>query len=416
VESRSEALAGWTTEQPSQPGNLFGFNPSTSRHQAAGLAHRFGTQRPKGGYRAMPIRQLSCLLPSSATAWRAAGQLLLWLIVSTSLISASAAAQIDFDLFRSLEPSIFKVETANGDGSVSIGTAVVVGRGVVATNCHVTRRAQAITLVRGGDRHAVESEYTDIEHDLCLLYAPRVEDAPPVSIDGRQPRSGQPVFSIGFSLGIAPRISEGEINAVYEYEGGRVIETTAAFGSGASGGGLFDTDGQLVGLITFMAMGREIRHFCLPVRWVSEALGHFVGQPVAPLSGMSFWQRPVSGQPYFLRAVTFESQRNWPAMADVSHQWVAAETDNPSSWFSLAKAYGELHESDHSIDAYRHAVAIETDFASAWFGLGFAYAEACRQEESAQVQSQLVALDQQLAAELAAHQVYCPAGSSQSGQ
>jgi tetratricopeptide (TPR) repeat protein len=366
----------------------------------------------------MPHRHVSCaksrVKSFAADAWRDVSKLAFCLIGSILLIPLSAAAQIDFDLFRSLEPSIFKIEATNGDGSVSIGTAVVLGRGVVATNCHVTRRASAITLVRGGYRHAVESEYTDIEHDLCLLYAPQVEEAPPVAIGSLQPRSGQSVFSIGFSLGAAPRISEGEINAVYEYEGSRVIETTAAFGSGASGGGLFNTDGQLVGLVTFMAMGREIRHFCLPARWVSEALGRFVGQPVAPLSGISFWQRPVSGQPYFLRAITFESQRNWLAMADVSHQWVAAENDNPSSWFSLAKAYSELHERGHSIEAYRHALAIEADFASAWFGLGTAYAESCRQEEFAQVESQLVALDKQLAADLAAHQVYCPTGSDQS--
>jgi hypothetical protein len=383
---------------------------------ADGRAYNLGPQRFKGGFRAMPICRLSRVKPFAANAWSDACKLLLCLLGSISLIPASAAAQIDFDLFRSLEPSIFKIEAANGDGSVSIGTAVVVGRGVVATNCHVTRRASAITLVRGGDRHAVESEYTDIEHDLCLLYAPQAEEAPPVAIGGHQPRSGEQVFSIGFSLGVAPRISEGEINAVYEYEGARVIETTAAFGSGASGGGLFNADGQLVGLITFMAMGREIRHFCLPARWVSEALGRFVGQPIAPLSGTSFWQRPVNGQPYFLRAVTFETQGNWLAMADVSHQWVAAETDNPSSWFSLAKAYSELHERGRSIEAYRHAVAIEADFSSAWFGLGTAYADACRQAEFAQVQSQLIALDKRLAADLAGHQVYCPTGNDQSAQ
>jgi hypothetical protein len=344
-------------------------------------------------------------VPSATTSTRRWLRPLLWL---ATLVPLAANAQVDFHLFQVLEPSLFKVEAANGDGSVSIGTAVAVGRGVVATNCHVTQRARSIALVRGGERQTVESEYSDIDHDLCLLYAPQAESAPVVAIGEQPPRAGQAVFSVGFFLGVAPRVSIGEINAVYEYEGSRVIETTAAFGSGASGGGLFDADGHLVGIVTFMTMGPEMRHFCLPARWVSEALARFVGRPVAPLSGNSFWQRPAVEQPYFLRVVSLETRGNWTEMAELSRQWAQREADNPSSWYALGKAYGQLHESGSSIDAYRTAVRVEADFAPAWLALGTAYADSCRQAEVAQVHTRLASLDRQLAEDLAMHRVYCP--------
>ncbi len=326
--------------------------------------------------------------------------------------SMAALGDADMDLFRKLTASVLKVEAQNGDGSVSLGTGVVVGPGMVVTNCHVTRSARTIELVKGALRRVVESQQSDVEHDLCLLYSPQVEDDPAVSIVPDRPRVGQSVYAVGFILGIAPRLNAGEISAVYEYDDGKVIETDAAFTSGASGGGLFDPDGRLLGIVTFRSRGGDAHHFCLPASWVTQALERFDGRPVAPITGTPFWQRPRDAQPYFLRAATLEAERNWTELAAVARQWSFAESGNPSSWFALGKAHAQLQQRPQSIDAYEAAVAIEADFAEAWYGLGLAYADSGKPEHAERVRLVLLRLDPRLAQKLAQHIGACREGAT----
>ncbi len=328
-----------------------------------------------------------------------------WLVLCPP--AALAAAPADIAMFVRLVPNLVRVEADNRDGSVSIGSGVIVGPGLVATNCHVTRDAVDITLIRGGERHGVDSESSDVGRDLCLLHSPTTVGDRPIAIAAAAPRAGQAVFAVGFALGNAPRLAPGEISSVYEYDGGRVVETTAAFAAGASGGGLFNADGELVGIIAFHSRGRESRYFCLPARWVSEAIDRFAGRPVEPLSGFAFWQLPTDEQPFFLRAATFEAEGDWAAVVDVAQRWTDSEASNASSWFALGNAYAHLNRKAQSIDAFREAVALEGDFASAWYSLGVAYAESCMPAEEQGAERRLRSLDPRLAEALASRGADC---------
>jgi serine protease Do len=326
-------------------------------------------------------------------------------------IAAPCAADTDNAVLMRLTPRVLKVEATNNDGSVSIGSGVVVGRGLVATNCHVTRRASSIVLVKGGARSDVRSQFSDIEHDLCLLSSPELESEP-VAVAPDRAQTGQTVFAVGYVGGIAARVSSGQIDALFDYDGGKVIQTDAWFTSGASGGGLFDEQGRLLGIISFMSRGREARHYCLPASWVAWAAAHFDGQPVTPLNGLPFWQQPADRQPYFLRAETLEAAENWTGLADLAREWCFAESGNPSPWFALATAYAQLHRKDESIAAYETAVAMDADFARAWYGLGVAYAEDCHSMAVAHVRAILAGLDSHLADELERREINKCRGSS----
>jgi serine protease Do len=214
------------------------------------------------------------------------------------------AAGADVSLLRQILPNVVKVEATNTDGSVSVGSGVVVGNGLVATNCHVTRRATAIVLESRGMRADVESEASDVAHDLCLLYVPAVLGQPVAAVASADAQTGQAVFAVGFAGGGPVRVSDGRIDAVFEYDGGELIETSAWFSAGSSGGGLFDDQGRLVGILSFMSRGPRARHYCLPASWAVRAAAHFVGRAVAPLSGLPFWQEEEERQPGFLRVTS----------------------------------------------------------------------------------------------------------------
>lgn len=325
-----------------------------------------------------------------------------------ALMPALAWAEGEMALFWQLTSSVLKVEAHNGDGSVSLGSGVVVGDGIVATNCHVTRNAYAIELVKGALRRSVEAQHSELEHDLCLLYAPQAGADPIVAVDETKPRVGQAVYAVGFILGIAPRLSAGHINAVHGYDEGKVIETDAAFTSGASGGGLFQADGKLVGIVTFKSRQRDSAFYCLPAAWVAAAMKHLAPQPVKPLSGATFWQRPEPEQPYFLRAATLEAAHDWQGLAALARQWSAAESASASPWYALGKAQSRRDHWDEAIAAYRSAVAAEADFAPAWYRLGRAYQHSGDGAGLRGVRDVLQRLDPVLEHALSQPPDYCP--------
>lgn len=317
------------------------------------------------------------------------------------LSPASGHAQgLDFELFTRLTHKVIKVEALNPNGSVSMGTGVLVGHGMVVTNCHVTAQARIIELVRGEARWTVESQQADMDHDLCLLSAPHVSDLQPVQMGSDAPRVGQRVHAVGFIFGVAPRLNYGEINALHDYDGGKVIQSTTPFTSGASGGGLFDEEGRLVGIVTFKYRAGEAYHFSLPVRWVVEAMNRFEGQPVAPLAGTPFWARPREAQPAFLRAATFAAEHEWHRMLAVADDWVSHEPDNASAWRAQAKARAALGENAAAVDSLRNALRLDPDYAQSWYELGLAYATLGDESHVQEARKVLLGLDGKLASEL----------------
>ncbi|MBI4986368.1 MAG: trypsin-like peptidase domain-containing protein [Rhodocyclales bacterium] len=296
------------------------------------------------------------------------------LCLLTALGVGGARAQVDQEVFLGLTASLLKVEAVGDDGSVSLGTGIAVGRGIVATNCHVTRAARAIELVRGARRIAVDSQYGEVERDLCLLHAAGVEDVAPVAVSPAALTVGQPVLAIGFAYGRAPQLGHGEVQALHDYDGAQVVEHSAPFNAGASGGGLFDARGRLVGIVSFRSRSAPFRHYALPVAWLHQALLRDAATPVRPLAGQPFWQRRPEGQPYFLRAASLEADENWSEMAYVAQRWSAAESFNPQSWLALGKARYHLSESRSAIEALLlRAAQLAPTLAAAWCQLGLAY-------------------------------------------
>jgi serine protease Do len=221
--------------------------------------------------------------------------------LSLTFSALVAAAEADSELLRQMLPSVIKVEARNTDGSLSIGSGIVLGSGLIVTNCHVTRNADTITLTYGDMRVEADSEASDVPHDVCLLHASAAQFRPAAAIARDSPEPGQAVFAVGFSGGRKIHVSDGLIDALHDFDGGKLIETSAPFAYGASGGGLFDVHGQLVGILSFKSRGAGARHYCLPAAWVVMAARHFEGRPVAPLNGLPFWQESSEKRPDFLR-------------------------------------------------------------------------------------------------------------------
>jgi serine protease Do len=316
------------------------------------------------------------------------------------LLSLPGNAALDFELYAKLASTVMKIEAHNPDGSTSIGSGVMVAPGKLVTNCHVTRNATSITVIKSGRRWDAEKQQSDVEHDLCLLSVPAAT-VPVAQFGNDKLKVGQQVYAVGYINGLGPRLSGGQIKALYDYEGAKVIQSTTPFRSGASGGGLFDEQGQLVGVVTFISRLDQTYHFSLPVSWVVDNLGMSTLQNVAPLPGeVAFWQQPYEREPYFLQAAALEATNSWGEMLELAEKWCVTESRNADSWLALGKAHQHLQQYDQAIAAFRKAISLDRDYPEAWYNLGLVYLDQGKQSEAEDVCKVLGSLDEELAQKL----------------
>lgn len=266
-----------------------------------------------------------------------------WLVLLTLLSALPAGAAMDRALFVSLGASVLRIE-APGRAGYAIGSGVALGPDKVITNCHVTQHAREIFVVRGSERWAAAAQVRDVERDLCLLHVPGL-GAPPVTLgQGDQLAPGQTVTAIGFTGGAAIQSSVGSIVSLHQHGAARVIQSSNWFSSGASGGGLFDDDGRLVGILTFRLRGGHAHYFSGPAAWANEALARardadFEPVQPAPATGaLPFWQDGASTQPPYLIATVLQRDARWADLETVAVEWSRNEPAQAESWATLGTA------------------------------------------------------------------------------
>ena len=152
---------------------------------------------------------------------------------------------------KSTSTNIFYGESS----SISLGSGVIVSEdGYIITNNHVVQSADEITVkTQDGTEYSAEVIGTDVKTDLAVIkieasgleYA-KLADSDKVEI-------GDDAIVIGNPLGEGISVSNGIISAkdrqVTVRKQTMNLQTNAAVNEGNSGGGLFDINGDLIGIV-----------------------------------------------------------------------------------------------------------------------------------------------------------------------
>jgi S1-C subfamily serine protease len=163
----------------------------------------------------------------------------------------------------------------------SQGSGVIVGMNEVATNCHIIENGRKIWLARAlskgefGTAQVIEAKlaYSDFSRDVCLLAASGIsgQHAPPIRA-AKTLKAGESVYAIGAPQGLEYSISAGIVSQLRALgDAPQMIQTDAAISPGSSGGGLFDAQGNLVGLTTRYKSEEQNLNFAAPVEWIADA-------------------------------------------------------------------------------------------------------------------------------------------------
>ena len=161
------------------------------------------------------------------------------------------------------------------------GTGFAIANGFVATNYHVTNGAKTI-MVRGinGDVKEAYKGYvvaSDRDHDLSIV---RIMDIDfkafgeiPYCIGKTMPEVGDDVFVLGYpmtnTMGQEIKLTDGIISAMSGYKGNpSMYQISAAVQPGNSGGPLFDSEGNVIGIVSAKHADAENANYAIKVSYL----------------------------------------------------------------------------------------------------------------------------------------------------
>lgn len=158
-------------------------------------------------------------------------------------------------------PSMDAILSGHG---VALRSAVAVASNALLTNGHVIQDRPTIFILQGDHIDLAQLKAAEFSTDRCVL-APEQVDLIPIAGVRRfsDLRVGEHAFSIGAPSGLELTLGEGVISAKRSASGIDYVQTSAPVSPGSSGGGLFDSAGNLIGITTFIVRDAQNLNFAI---------------------------------------------------------------------------------------------------------------------------------------------------------
>ncbi len=180
----------------------------------------------------------------------------------TGAVSSATEGKIESVAQKCLNASVLiKVTTSSGTGS---GSGVIYTQdGYILTNYHVVGAdAQSVTVTLfSGEELEAKYIYGDESLDVSVIKIEK-NDCSPVEICEDGLNYGEQIIVVGNALGNGFTLTSGYVSAPERevtfsstYETMTLVQIDAAVNNGNSGGGLFNTAGQLVGIVNAKLSG-----------------------------------------------------------------------------------------------------------------------------------------------------------------
>ena len=288
----------------------------------------------------------------------------------TLCLATQALAQPSDELVHQLNAQVLRVQVGLANGGYGLGSAVVIAKDQVVTNCHVVADASSIVVINNGAPHVATAIRPDWHHDLCILTIENL-DAPIATIgSSKNLKYEESVFTIGYPhFQAVPSSTYGVVKGLYPMDDSVIIRATSSFGLGASGGGVFDDNGNLVGIITLKSPGKSSYYYNMPVEWV-QALMNTPEKALGTKSDKPFWAAAYDKWPYFMQVVHPYLSEDWRALLLIATKWSQQEPNTLESWFYLATAEFAAKDFDKAQQHLQKVVAMNHQHSQAIYYLG----------------------------------------------
>ncbi len=149
---------------------------------------------------------------------------------------------------------------------------------LIVTNNHVVKDNWKVTIKgRGFEKQLSRVIFTDEKYDLAFIVPPEAGDMPLVRMgEYSTVHDGDTVIAIGHPYGLNYTATQGVVSRVDRVHSGlKYIQIDAAINPGNSGGPLVNSNGEIVGVNTFIIKGGDNLGFALPVDELKIALDQY---------------------------------------------------------------------------------------------------------------------------------------------
>ena len=284
------------------------------------------------------------------------------LFILACCIFSAQAAESD-QVFAKVQLSVVTVITRDEKNQVDMeGSGVVVAAKRVITNCHVVQEANVIQIRWGDKILPAALALSDVTRDLCQLDVPSLS-APPAKIRSyRELRTGEEIYTVGNPLGLGLAVATGLVSRVGQYKDETRIYISAQVSPGSSGGGLFDAQGRLVGIVTaFLSQGQNL-NIAMPADWIAEIPSRAkpILKAVPDHSPDPDWQN---------EAEVLRQSRNWEKLNQQSHLWLAAYPTSAPANYYLGLALYNLNRDHEAEQAFLRALRLDPFYATGYGGM-----------------------------------------------
>jgi tetratricopeptide (TPR) repeat protein len=232
-------------------------------------------------------------------------------------------------------------------------TAVLLNGKTAATQCSVVAGAKTLMLRQEKRAYPASVQYKDTARNLCLLSVSGA--APELGLRLDKPSVGARVYAISNALSLGISISEGVISGVREANGETAIQFTAPIAPGSEGGGLFDEDGKLIGIIDYQQRDGQNVNFAAPAAWLRQ-----VKERSASANASEAW---------LPEGIRLARESKWRELADLAARWNSALPESREALYFLGLAYEQQKNWAAAEKAYRDLLKLEPDSSAAAISL-----------------------------------------------
>lgn len=183
----------------------------------------------------------------------------------------------------------------------AVGTAFHVGNGQFITAAHLVTDGELVLLQSDRVETRGRVEHVDFAADVATLRADLPVDGTFAALEwaSRVPGPGAEVGAAGYPVDVvgAAAIVRGTVSRVYRDQGVSIIQTDAAVNPGNSGGPLFNSCGDVVGVVTSVWADVTVQGVSYATSATSAQFALAVRIPQPEATARSGEQAAVTGEP-----------------------------------------------------------------------------------------------------------------------
>jgi S1-C subfamily serine protease len=172
-------------------------------------------------------------------------------------------------------PGVVTISGQTEDGEIIGSGFLVDSTGRIVTCLHVLRELKTIRvkLTSGEIYDSAKIKAFDERRDLAIIQVPGFALPTCRLGNSNDLRQGEAVLLVGAGSGLQGSVTSGIVSAIRELpEGFKVIQTDAAANPGNSGGPLFNSRAEVIGVLGFKLKGSEGQNFAIPINYARGLL------------------------------------------------------------------------------------------------------------------------------------------------